>query len=262
MNYGYGQCYDQTGLWSNQLQTTAEVQSHHKVLSDDEVILASSCPKKRAGRKKFKETRHPVYRGVRQRNGNRWVCELRTPNNKSRIWLGTYPTPEMAARAHDVAALALRGRMACLNFADSAWRLPVPASSATQDIQQAAAEAAEAFRPQESEVTVESSVRGNFDEISTAEIPVKSNASTNEEASSSNNTGGGVYMDEEAMFDMPGLLANMAEGLLLPPPYTPFDDCTRKVLESSMKECGQPLDFGSPAQLIRQLQNSLSLNSR
>uniref|UniRef100_A0A6N2LJV8 AP2/ERF domain-containing protein n=1 Tax=Salix viminalis TaxID=40686 RepID=A0A6N2LJV8_SALVM len=47
----------------------------------------------------------------------------------------------MAARPHDVAALALRGRSACLNFADSAWRLPVPASSEAKDIQKAAAEA-------------------------------------------------------------------------------------------------------------------------
>ena len=63
-----------------------------------------------------------------------WVCELREPNKKSRIWLGTYPTAEMAARAHDVVALAFRGRKACLNFADSAWSLPVPVSKDSMEI--------------------------------------------------------------------------------------------------------------------------------
>ncbi|CAK8532554.1 unnamed protein product [Lathyrus sativus] len=115
--------------------------------SNVELRLASSCPKKKAGRKIFKETRHPVYRGVRKRNLDKWVCEMREPNKKTRIWLGTFPTAEMAARAHDVAAMALRGRYACLNFADSVWRLPIPATSDTKDIQKAATEAAEAFRP-------------------------------------------------------------------------------------------------------------------
>jgi hypothetical protein len=120
---------------------------------DSEHRLAASCPKKRAGRKIFKETRHPVYRGVRKRNLDKWVCEMREPNKKTRIWLGTFPTAEMAARAHDVAAMALRGRYACLNFADSVWRLPIPATSNTKDIQKAATKAAEAFRPDKTLMT-------------------------------------------------------------------------------------------------------------
>ncbi|CAM8882829.1 unnamed protein product [Rhodiola kirilowii] len=183
--------------------------------SMSDVILASTHPKKRAGRKKFRETRHPVYRGVRRRNSNKWVCEVRDPNKKNRIWLGTYPTPEMAARAHDVAALAFRGLKSCLNFADSAWRLPVPGSTDAVDIQKAAAEAAEMFRTQDDVVTDHNLQKGIM--ISTI----------NEAASNEPNWqiqhGTSAYMDEEAIFDMPGLLNNMAEGLLLPPPSYP--DC-------------------------------------
>nr|ACB45097.1 CRT binding factor 2A [Solanum tuberosum] len=176
--------------------------------SDEEVInLASNNPKKPAGRKKFRETRHPVFRGIRMRNSGKWVCEVREPNKKSRIWLGTFPTAEMAARAHDVAALALRGRSACLNFADSVWRLPIPASSNSKDIQKAAAEAAEIFRPSESE-----EVSGECSNITTPETPEKA-LSMNEEAQVNS-----FFMDEEALFYMPGLIANMAEGLMLPLP--------------------------------------------
>ncbi|KAK6117554.1 hypothetical protein DH2020_048709 [Rehmannia glutinosa] len=174
--------------------------------ANEEVILASNTPKKRAGRKIFRETRHPVYRGVRRRDSGKWVCEVREPNKKSRIWLGTYPTAEMAARAYDVAAIALRGRLACLNFADSAWRLPVPASSDAKDIQRTAAEAAEAFRQQSSEWDGEETEEADSAAVRTA---------------SPENM---MFMDEEMGFGMHGLLADMAEGLMLPPPLQYSDD--------------------------------------
>ncbi|XP_021803677.1 dehydration-responsive element-binding protein 1E-like [Prunus avium] len=183
--------------------------------SDGEVILASSRPKKRAGRRVFKETRHPVYRGVRRRNNDKWVCEMREPNNKkSRIWLGTYPTAEMAARAHDVAALAFRGKLACLNFADSAWRLPVPASMDPMDIRRAAAEAAEGFRP----VEFGGVCSGSSDEKERMVVQVEEKSKkggVNLERSRSLSFS---YLDEDEVFDMPRLLLDMAEGLLLSPP--------------------------------------------
>ncbi|KAI3913714.1 hypothetical protein MKW98_011775 [Papaver atlanticum] len=186
--------------------------NNRNTFSDEEIQLASDKPKRKAGRMKFRETRHPVYRGVRQRNNDKWVCEVREPNKKTRIWLGTFATPEMAARAHDVAAMALRGRSACLNFADSVWRLPVPVSSDPNDIRKAAAEAAKAFQQSESVDEINNSGHSeNFSQVNSmiSSSPVSPIISSSEKV---------FYMDEEAEFEMPRLLADMAEGLLLSPP--------------------------------------------
>ncbi|MQL71055.1 hypothetical protein Taro_003361 [Colocasia esculenta] len=57
-----------------------------------------------------------LYRGVRQRQWGKWVAEIRLPQSRTRVWLGTYGSPEAAAHAYDRAAHKLRGEHARLNF--------------------------------------------------------------------------------------------------------------------------------------------------
>ncbi|CAD5185464.1 unnamed protein product [Musa acuminata subsp. malaccensis] len=176
-------------------------------------------PKRKAGRKKFRETRHPVYHGVRERNGGRWVCEVREPRKKSRIWLGTFRTPEVAARAHDVAAIALRGESAHLNFPDSAWVLPRATSSAAEDVRRAAAEAAEMFGASETR-SQQFSSSSTMPPAAPGEAG-RTPATDGREAVAAPEAAAwmpsALFVDEEALFNMPGLLDDMARGMLLTP---------------------------------------------
>ncbi|KAJ1258433.1 hypothetical protein BS78_10G074500 [Paspalum vaginatum] len=61
------------------------------------------------------------YKGVRRRKWGSWASEIRLPNSRERIWLGSYDTPEKAARAFDAASVCLRGTDGAdgLNFPSS-----------------------------------------------------------------------------------------------------------------------------------------------
>lgn len=75
-------------------------------------------------------SRSSKYKGVRKRKWGKWVSEIRLPNSRERIWLGSYDSPEKAARAFDAALYCLRGRNAHFNFSDTPLELEIDVDAA------------------------------------------------------------------------------------------------------------------------------------
>ncbi|KAH0912982.1 hypothetical protein HID58_036303 [Brassica napus] len=79
------------------------------------------------------------YKGVRKRKWGKWVSEIRLPNSRERIWLGSYDTPEKAARAFDAALFCLRGSNANFNFPDNPPAISGGGNMSRSEIREAAA---------------------------------------------------------------------------------------------------------------------------
>ncbi|KAI5445696.1 ethylene-responsive transcription factor ERF017 [Lathyrus oleraceus] len=80
-----------------------------------------------------------LFRGVRKRKWGKYVSEIRLPNSRQRIWLGSYDSAEKAARAFDAAMFCLRGSGARFNFPNNPPEIAGRRSMTHSEIQAAAA---------------------------------------------------------------------------------------------------------------------------
>ncbi|KAK8580257.1 hypothetical protein V6N13_143374 [Hibiscus sabdariffa] len=143
------------------------------------------------------------YKGVRMRSWGSWVSEIRVSNQKTRIWLGSYSTPEAAARAYDAALLCLKGPSANLNFPITSSHYIPDSVLSPKSIQRVAAAAA-----------------NGFVDSATATPPISPPPSS---ASSPSDHQVVDYDDDDYMSLIQSLVANDEPVSLMEPWYSSFD---------------------------------------
>nr|WAK85970.1 transcription factor ERF9 [Nothapodytes nimmoniana] len=167
------------------------------------------------------DRRDSKYKGVRKRKWGKWVSEIRLPNSRERIWLGSYDKPEKAARAFDAALFCLRGRTAKFNFPDNPPDIVVGRSLTPAQIQIAAARFAN------SDPLINDPVRsGNFSSSSTSsELRVES------PSSSQSLSNGLTHLDSEmtseidtSVFDICSMLGSQNNSMSDNGIFPGFDD--------------------------------------
>ncbi|GAV80705.1 AP2 domain-containing protein [Cephalotus follicularis] len=126
----------------------------------------------------------PKYKGVRKRKWGKWVSEIRMPNSRERIWLGSYDTQEKAARAFDAALYCLRGRNATFNFPDNPPEIVGGQSMSPQEIQVVAARYA----------TEDIPIR-NLNGYENSVLPVDLHSQMMEQSTTTSSSNGVVHVD-------------------------------------------------------------------